>query len=46
MANEFKILNVDALKKAELQNEPFPYLIIDKIIKPRMLKKCFRIFLS
>ena len=37
MSNPFKILNLDALKKAKLCLEPFPYLIVDNIIHPEVL---------
>lgn len=33
----FQILDLDALKKALLQKEPFPYLIIENFIRPNVL---------
>lgn len=40
----FKILNLEALKKATLQTEPFPYIVIDNIIHPEMLDKVCETF--
>ena len=35
--NSWKVLNADALRKAALVAEPFPYLIIDNLIRPEAL---------
>jgi SM-20-related protein len=35
--DSWKVLNADALRKAALVTEPFPYLVIDNLIRPEAL---------
>ncbi|HMH17077.1 MAG TPA: 2OG-Fe(II) oxygenase [Burkholderiales bacterium] len=37
MSNPWTVLNAEALRKAALVTEPFPYLIVDNIIRPETL---------
>ena len=37
MSSPWRVLDADALRKATLVPEPFPYLIIDNIIRPEVL---------
>ena len=39
MSSVWKVLDADALRKATLVPEPFPYLIIDNIIRPEVLSE-------
>jgi len=40
----FQILNLESVKKASLQSEPFPYMVIDNVIKPEMLDQVVATF--
>ncbi len=44
MSNAWKMLNADALRKAALVSEPFPYLIVDNIIRPEVLSEVVESF--
>src|SRR3977135_1403797 len=37
MTMSWKVLNPDALRKAPLVAEPFPYMIVDNLIRPEVL---------
>lgn len=39
MSSPWRVLDADALRKATLVPEPFPYLIIDNIIRPEVLSE-------
>lgn len=39
MSSSWRVLDADALRKATLVPEPFPYLIIDNIIRPEVLSE-------
>jgi len=39
MSSAWKVLDADALRRATLVSEPFPYLIIDNIIRPEALSE-------
>jgi hypothetical protein len=39
MSSSWKVLDADALRKATLVSEPFPYLVIDNIIRPEVLSE-------
>jgi len=39
MSSAWKVLNAEALRKAALVSEPFPYLIVDNIIRPEVLSE-------
>ena len=36
MSQSFKILNIEALKKAPLHEKPYPYIIVDNLLDPAM----------
>jgi len=44
MYNAWKVLNADALRKAALVPEPFPYFIVDNIIRPEVLSEVVESF--
>jgi hypothetical protein len=44
MTEECKILNLEAVKKAHLRSEPFPYMIIDNILSPTYLSQVIETF--
>jgi hypothetical protein len=44
MSGPWKVLNADALRKAALVTQPFPYLIIDNIIRPGVLSEVVKSF--
>lgn len=44
MPASFKVLNADALRKAALVPEPFPYLIVDNVIRPEALPEVVKSF--
>lgn len=44
MSQPFKIVNIEALKKAALQKEPFPYLTIENILRPEYISKVVETF--
>jgi len=44
MPSTWKVLNADPLRKAALVSEPFPYLIIDNIIRPEVLSEVVESF--
>jgi len=44
MSGAWKVLNADALRKAALVSEPFPYLIVDNIIRPEVLSEVVESF--
>src|SRR5437773_6830252 len=37
MSSSWQVLNADALREAALVAEPFPYLIVDNLIRPEVL---------
>ena len=39
MSSPWRVLDADALRKATLVPEPFPYLVIDNIIRPEVLSE-------
>ena len=39
MSSPWRVLDADALRKATLVPEPFPYLIVDNIIRPEVLSE-------
>lgn len=44
MSSAWKVLDADALRKATLVPEPFPYLIVDNIIRPEVLSEVIESF--
>ena len=44
MSSPWRVLDADALRKATLVPEPFPYLIVDNIIRPEVLSDVVRNF--
>jgi len=44
MSSLWRVLDADALRKATLVPEPFPYLIIDNIIRPQVLSEVVESF--
>src|SRR6266699_3558930 len=44
MSSSWQVLNADALREAALVAEPFPYLIIDNLIRPEVLAKVVESF--
>ena len=46
MSDAWKVLNADALRKAALVSEPFPYFIVDNVIRPEALSEVVESFPS
>jgi SM-20-related protein len=44
MEQTFNLLNLDALKEADLKREPFPYIIVPNLIFPKFLPKIIETF--
>jgi hypothetical protein len=44
MPSTWKVLNADALRKAALVSKPFPYFIVDNIIRPEVLSEVVESF--
>ena len=41
---DFQIININCIKEAKLQNEPYPFMVMDNIIKPEALAKVVESF--
>ncbi len=39
MEKSFQILNVEALKNAPLYNTPFPYIVVDNLLRPEVMAR-------
>src|SRR6266571_5157702 len=44
MSSSWQVLNADALREAALVAEPFPYLIVDNLIRPEVLAEVVESF--
>src|SRR5437016_403738 len=40
----FEIINIDAIRKAAFQEQPYPYMIIENLIRPESLAKVVESF--